>query len=129
MTRWFVAVASVLVCSACGERTAPAILGGTDWVVTDPGGSPRPATLSFGTDGRIGGHSGCNGYGGRYERSADRLAIADITTQEAGCPDERGAQEAALYERFGQVRRYQTHEDRLVLLGEDGPLITATRAP
>ncbi len=50
-------------------------------------GNPRP-TLVFGSDGKVSGNAGCNGYGGPYTQSGNELKLGPLVSTLRGCVDE-----------------------------------------
>lgn len=74
-------------------------LAGTTWTVTAvntgsgavtsllPG---TTATLTFGADGKLTGHTGCNTVSGRYSVAEGTLTITDLAGTEIACPEPDG---------------------------------------
>jgi heat shock protein HslJ len=121
-----------LVAAACGDDSdSQPDLAGTSWNLgsfSTPGGSPTPAatsgaaaTLTFASDGRIAGSTGCNAFTGTYLVSASRLTIEPrLTTRTACANPELEAQQSAINRQLPQVRGYSLNDDVLVLTGETG---------
>ena len=107
-------LAIILLTATCGllaaQTPAPARaessggenrLASTQWRLTSFGlpGAEAPVvegdevTLEFGPDGRAGGSSGCNSYGGDYRVQNDRVTFGQIVSTKRACADERANQQ------------------------------------
>lgn len=83
-------------------------------------GAPLTFTVA---EGHIGGHTGCNSYGGDIIQLDDGIFhVIDVSFTEAGCAGERGEQEAAYQELLWRrrIRGYRIEDDRLALLDFEG---------
>jgi heat shock protein HslJ len=130
-------VISVLLLAACqpappGEPTVPGeepgeaapapatpdALHGTSWQLdsfgpADAAVAPGAAiTLEFSAGGQVGGHSGCNNYGGSYTVQESRLHITEIVSTLKACDDE------ALNDQEGQYLTALRTASRLALAGD-----------
>ena len=106
--------------SARGENR----LASTLWRLTSFGlpGAESPVvegadvTLKFGPDGRAGGSSGCNSYGGDYRVQNDRITFGQIVSTKRACVDERAnEQEQRYFQALGAAGRFELTDSRLVI--------------
>jgi len=97
---------------------APADLDGTEWVLTSLNGSNliegTNITLNF-TEGRAGGFSGCNSYGGEYTAAQGTLTVHELAITLQDCPEPEGVmqQEAAYVGALQAAAAYRVTDDRL----------------
>jgi heat shock protein HslJ len=83
-----------------------------------------PVTLQFGADGRFGGNSGCNLYGGSYQVQGTSLALSDIASTLRACLDDRITQQEGHYlGALRLVRQYSLVGTRLTLSSPDGATV------
>jgi heat shock protein HslJ len=105
---------AVAACAATPSPSTPATptLAGTAWTVTSVGGTEtldaaRP-TMVFGTDRKVQGTGGCNGYGGPYRLDGDAIEVGDLAATLILCQDAAiGAQEAAFMAAMRGVRTWR----------------------
>lgn len=116
---WRLALAAMLsvAAAACGSdpgRPAlPAVAGNsrsllkTSWILVTLGPKDQPKTVIPGTevtanfgeretpdsDGRVGGVSGCNHYGGDYTTDNGKLAVSDLASTKMFCTGPEGVME------------------------------------
>ncbi len=100
MTRilWTLIAGSALLLAACGS-SAPGGLSGS-WTATSIDGQATVAgsepTISFGSDGRITGSTGCNTYSGTFILSGGNVTMSQLAMTQKACTDEAvSAQESA----------------------------------
>jgi heat shock protein HslJ len=137
----FFAGALLLLVAACapGAGVTPppeAELEGTEWVLIryGPPAAPveplpdNPPTLSFEEE-NLGGHTGCNHYGGEYEVEAGRITINDIFQTLIGCPEPLMAQEEAYLSALRAADSFTLTGDSLTLFYENGELHFQRRQP
>jgi copper homeostasis protein (lipoprotein) len=82
------------------------------------GGSREPHLIFSRPDGvnRVGGATGCNIFGGRYEAQAPRIAISELYSTRAACAEEnRMRQEARYLSALDRADRYAVNGDTLTL--------------
>jgi heat shock protein HslJ len=104
-------------------------LTGRTWtvevIIEDSSGSrrgwPEPATLEFGTNGRVMVDTGCNSGSGTYQVSGPKLTFSDVAMTDRFCDGEAGRLEkAVLGVVYGpQPVSWEITVDRLLLLGQD----------
>ena len=70
-------------------------------------------------DGRVGGSTGCNSYGGPYSADGDTIEFGQISSTMRACPPPADAVERAYLAALEQVARWRTDDEELVLLSED----------
>ena len=120
------------VLHGCGGEPA-ALLQQGEWQVRNVNGvdvTPGiQGTITFGTDGSIGGRSFCNRYAGRYSLTGEGLAITNAASTMMACVGPAMELEDRFLAVLRKVARFQvTPEGALVLLANDGERITAVRA-
>jgi heat shock protein HslJ len=97
---------------------APVDLDGTEWVLTSLNGSSlmegTNITLNF-TEGRAGGFSGCNSYGGEYTAAQSTLTVPQLAITLQGCREPEGVmqQEAAYVGALQAAAAYRVEDDCL----------------
>lgn len=95
-------------------------LAGTDWSLVTLGNDDVVAgstlTLSFSTDGRVSGDSGCNRFMGNYEANGPRLTLSQLASTRRAClSDALNQQEQAYLRALESVVRYQASGGQLIL--------------
>ena len=114
----------------CGRPLMSAELTERYWKLTELDGKPaltpkhgREAHLRLRAEGgEAGGSTGCNSFGGQYERQGDRIRFSRMVSTLMACDDPAiNAQEAGFLRMLEQV-------DRAVAVGDDLTLYTGDRA-
>lgn len=134
ITRRFLVVGSltlVLIAAlAFAARTfAGQMLEGSRWTATQIDGQPPVAggpalMLSFEADGRLSGHSGCNGYGGAYAVNGSALTLSEMMGTLMACADDPlNAQESAFLQALSRVAAYDLAGDTLTLKDANGAAV------
>ena len=101
-------------------------LAGTTWTLTELGGqppvaSPKPVSLEFGLDERVGGSAGCNRYTATYTEDAGKLVIGQGASTRMMCTAPGVMeQEAAYLKALPTVTTFARDGDRLTLKTADG---------
>jgi heat shock protein HslJ len=114
---------SVTLRFAAVEPEADADLYGTDWVLVtliDAGAastSAADARIRFETGGTVTGHTGCNGFGGRYD---PETGFSELVQTLIGCPGAVGDQEAHLMEVLEGATDVSVEGTRLTIEAPDG---------
>ena len=84
-------------------------------------------TLEFGADGRVGGSSGCNNYGGGYTVEGHNLTFGEITRTLMACVDAGVmAQEQTYFDALASATAFDLNGDRLVIAYGDGQQLVFT---
>lgn len=106
---------------ADAKKTKPVSLKGTSWKLSSIPDAKmeklkEPATLNFAdSTGKVGGYSGCNGFGGNYTVDGSSLKISNILgTMKACMPGMKT--ESALYNALNNVDHYKIADGKLTLL-------------
>jgi heat shock protein HslJ len=108
-------------------------LKGTEWVLVSLNGDAVTGgtriTLEIGKE-SLGGHSGCNLYGGGFEAMDDgtlKLSKGDeqMMGTTVGCSGERGRQERSYMEALHNAASYRLRGDRLEIRNAEGNTILA----
>ncbi len=120
-------LAIAAIASGCLVVPGPgqADIDGTAWRVVSVAGRPVLAdampTIRF--DGnRISGSTGCNTFGGGFDRVGDRFSISELVMTEIGCGGAIGEQESRLLEVLLVVERIEVGPGSLRLVGPPGSL-------
>jgi len=114
--------------------TPEAGLAGTTWTLTEMGGkppvaTPKPVTLEFGLDGRVGGSAGCNRYTATYTEAAGKLQVGEGASTRMLCPAPGVMeQEAAFLKALPTATTFARDGDRLTLKTTDGMTLVFTRS-
>lgn len=99
-------------------------LAGTSWQLTSIGGrdvmTPQEGeqmpTLTFGSDGTLSGHGGCNSFSGSYTLSDDTLTVSELVSTRRAC---RGRalmqQEREFLAALGSASAFRVEDGQLVL--------------
>lgn len=116
-----------LLCVACGSPTG----GASDsaaigtWNLQHGSGPEGeidlvdgfPVTLTFDSNATFGGTAACNGYGGRYEISGERLEFGEFGWTQMGCQNDVQAAEAAFLAALLDVDAIEIVNGELALSG------------
>lgn len=109
-------------------------LAGTDFKVTAIGGQTTVGqqlpTLNFSAEGRAGGFSSCNSYGGSFTQSGNRITFGDLISTMKACAEPAiSAQESGLYAALkGTVTAASGADGKVLLTGGNGTVIELTPA-
>jgi heat shock protein HslJ len=121
-------VLGLFVASCSEDVTGPSDLQGGAWQLasmeTETGGrfvpeDPSLFTVEFQADGTILVRADCNGCGGSYTMSGDRLTVGPMVCTLIACPTGRGQEFAALLEGTSEA---DADGNRLELESSDGTL-------
>lgn len=118
-----------------GADGAPdrSILEGGEWVVEDinRGGviDNSRLTLTFGKDGRVSGHSGCNGFGGSFKSTKDTVEFGQMVGTLMACSAEAMMKQEGKYMAAlkGTMNWSITADGALLLTGDEGRRILLRR--
>lgn len=127
-------LAALLVMTGCTTGAATGELTGREWKLvwvdefsTMPSGVATP-TLSFGSDGRLTGNTGCNSASASYTVDGDRLSISALITTKRACIESAGQQlEQAYIRAIEATRRYRIEGGELQLLDDGGTVLARFR--
>lgn len=104
---------------SCSDKLTINNLTNTKWVLSEWPGKTLPtvaqATLNFDTEGRIGGKSFCNGYGGNTTFENGHLKFSQIFGTKMYC-EEVGQAETKYTEDLGLVNTAKIVDGKLQLL-------------
>ena len=102
-------------------------LTGTDWrlVSLGPTGAEQnvvpgtTVTLTLGEDGRAGGSTGCNSYGGSYQVRGDTISFSRIVATRRACLDQNAnEQEHRFLSVLESASRFRLSSNRLTILSD-----------
>lgn len=105
------------------------VLAGTEWqlVSLGPSGSESNVvtgttpTANFGEDGRVGGNTGCNNYGGTYEVRGETISIGRLVSTRRACLDQNAnEQERRFLAILEAANRFRLASDRLTIFSDRG---------
>ena len=80
-------------------------------------------TLQFESNGRIGGHGGCNRFFGSYVIEESGLSVSMVGSTRMACPGSDESMEIAYLEILGETRSAARLDERLALKNADGATI------
>lgn len=80
----------------------------------------KPLNIEVTSGGRIGGHSGCNGFGGTFTLKGDKVTFSRMAGTLMACSEALMRQEHALYEAFSKARRYELVSQRVKFFNDRG---------
>ncbi|MEB2289411.1 MAG: META domain-containing protein [Anaerolineae bacterium] len=127
----------LVIAYGSGERLvfAPlASLSGTKWQLLSYGGNDvigdEPITLEFAEDGRVGGSTGCNLYGGSYLVEGSAISFSELINTLRACPDEDiAAQELAFLGALAAATHFELADEQLTITYGDGEQLVFTVKP
>ena len=124
---------AILLLSACGGGSFSDPLNNTSWKLTSINETPPLAntsmTVEF-SEGKIGGSSGCNSYGGVYEASGDKLATDSINMTLMACMDAGVMeQESAFLGILQNAQTFKITDGQLLILSTDGKSLRFSQNP
>jgi len=115
-----------LTLSAC-VGTASVSLAGT-WKLISHGSSTNPtpaepnveASLIFGSDGKLNGNMGCNGFGGDYKVDGSSITFGTIASTLMACADPVMRQESAAFNVLANTAAFKLEGNQLTITSFDG---------
>jgi len=78
------------------------------------------STLVIGPDGKLGGNSGCNAYGGSYSIEGGKLEITDIISTMRACEEPTPQFEKNFFNTLESAVSAKVKDNKLVLTDKDG---------
>ena len=123
----FVIAGSML--AACSGNASPSLVG--DWKLISYGPSTNPApaepnvetSLTFGSDGKLNGNMGCNGFNGDYKVDGDTITFGPITSTMMACADPIMQQESTVFIVFSNPATFKIDGNMLTAISADGKSI------
>ena len=117
-----------LLATACAPNGDAASLAGTSWKLVSYGSAsaPQPAApdvetnLAFGSDGKLNGSMGCNGFSGNYSVQGEKITFGPITATLMACPDPQMAQEGAAFQVLKDTANFKLDGSTLTITSADG---------
>lgn len=107
--------------------TAQTSLAGTHWRFVEVAGSGIPvdigATISFGSDGKVSGHSGCNRFHGGYGGNGAALSFSNMGWTKMLCPGAKMSTETAIQLALARTNVFKIADGTLQLLGADQAIL------
>ncbi len=134
----YLVMVAALPLTAGAAQTTPS-LAGTSWTLSETAvqraapmpavGNPRP-TLTFGTDGRVSGNTGCNSFSGTYTQSGGNVTFGALAMTQALCVDQAvGAQEQLMTRVLNGTPAMTMQGNRLSFSAPAGMLTFTANAP
>jgi len=81
-------------------------------------------TIMFNEDGSVGGHGGCNSYGGQYQVDGESLTISDLVSTLMACEAEGVTEQETMYlNALETAESYSIEGDQLTINYPGGTLI------
>ncbi len=128
--RAFLILTGILALNGCTTTPGANALHDREWrlasvegIPSVPGGEAAP-TIRFGSDGRLGGNTGCNSAGATYTAEGDRLTIGAIMATKRACLEAaRNELERAYLDALGRTRRFRVTGNELELLDDGGTVL------
>jgi heat shock protein HslJ len=115
--------------STASSANTPASLVGTEWLLTDLGGTPvvpdSKASLSFFEAGRAAGNASCNRFTGGVTISGDSIKFGQLASTRMACADNAvSAQEDQYLKLLEAAKRFEIKDDSLLIFadGSERPL-------
>jgi putative lipoprotein len=116
-------LATSLAAQGCTSAADVAALRDRQWTLTWVEGFPSlpsgvsTPTVSFGSDGRLSGNTGCNSAGAAYTAEGDGLTIQAVMSTKRACLNPEGNQlERAYLSALERTRRFRITNGELELL-------------
>lgn len=130
MRRMILMMVMVLTAHGCATKPQGGVLADREWsfawmdgVSSIPRGVAVPS-IRFGSDGRLGGNTGCNSAGAAYAVEGDRLTISSMFTTKRACADPAGNEIERLYiAALERTRRFRIAGGELELLDDRGAVL------
>lgn len=103
-------------------NTEVTALEGSSWTLSSIPGvdleeTPKPVTLYFQEEQRVGGHAGCNGFGGSYVQDGDKLSFSQMISTKMACMPGM-ATENAYMGALQKTTGFRVQDNQLLLLEE-----------
>jgi heat shock protein HslJ len=126
-----IALFIVIGLTACSGQSSANLNG--DWKLISYGSksNPTPAvpdvdtTVTFGSDGKIGGSVGCNSFGGDYKVNGDKITFSQIASTVMACADPLMQQESAVFSVFTDKATFTVDGSTLTITSADGNSVVA----
>ena len=114
----------IVACSPEPDRVAPAGLADTAWTVTTLNGGGvipnAPPTITFSSDKRVSGTTGCNQYSALFSTDGNRITIGALTATEIGCEGAHSTQEQVFLKGLDGAATWHVTETGALEI--DGPV-------
>jgi heat shock protein HslJ len=115
-----------LTLAACAGSASASIVG--DWKLVSYGSptSQTPAvpnveaSVTFGSDGKLNGNVGCNGFGGDYKVDGSTITFGPIMSTLMACTDPIMQQESTVSSVFTDTATFKIDAETLTITSADG---------
>ncbi|WP_193370989.1 META domain-containing protein [Pelagibius marinus] len=102
------------------------------WVAEEMKGLPAApqvqSSLQVAADGKVSGHTGCNGYFGSVIIDGQAMSFGNLGSTRIACPEPVMVQEDRLLSALDGTRGYRLQDDNLLLLDGAGDTLARFRA-
>jgi len=121
-------LAIALTLSACSSSSDFPDLAGTTWKLKSygtakdqiPAAEGVNTSLVFGTDGKVSGNLGCNGFGGDYSQEEDHLTFSQMMSTMMACMEPQMSQETTALSTLNGAVKFTIQGNDLTLVAADG---------
>jgi putative lipoprotein len=124
--------------AGCAANTAPQAnaaapmpdaIAGTKWFVPMEGDAGERPRLEFGSDGRVTGHTGCNGISGTWRLEGGAVRLSALIMTKRACPGARDDMERRFLGAVNAQARLSIEGGRLVAVGQGGERLELSPEP
>lgn len=115
-----------LTLAACAGKPSASVVGNWNLVSYGSPTSQTPAvpnveaSVTFGSDGKLNGNVGCNGFGGDYKVDGETITFGPIMSTLMACADPIMEQESAVFSVFTDTATFKIDGKTLTVTSADG---------
>lgn len=129
----FFIILSLYLLSACGGGALKGPLNGTAWNLASIDNNPpiekTSISLEF-KDGKVGGSSGCNSYGGAYQTNGEKLTMDSIAMTLMACEDAGVMEQERIFLEYLQdAQTFELTDDQLLIFSSGGQSLRFSQIP
>ena len=127
-TAFILILIPALLFTACSDGQDGSDLAGTSWSLVSHG--PVDAqiaatqgvdtSLTFGSDGKVGGNLGCNSFAGEYTQEEDEIILGPLAATLMACQEARMSQETAAFAVLNGSVHFMVDGNTLTIFSGDG---------
>ncbi|MEP7135901.1 MAG: META domain-containing protein [Chloroflexota bacterium] len=129
MKKLVIGLLALFMLAACTSGTPASLSGKWKLVSYGPASSQTSAvadvdaSIEFGSDGKMNGNVGCNGFGGDYKVKGDEITFGPVMSTLMACADPIGMQEASVLAALNQTATFALDGNTLTITSADGTSI------
>ena len=120
-------LAGIVACAPEPDGVAPGGLADSAWTLTTINGGgvipDAPPTITFSTDKRVSGSTGCNQYSALFSTDGNKITIGALTATEIGCDGERSTQEQVFLKGLDGATTWHVTENGALEIGGQVTLV------